>query len=189
MLKSNKNLIPFTFFKCACQAGLGAQEPRAHDLVGAGAGAEVRAVERLTGPGTRNNSGPLSNLIRTEHVTPFFKQLEIFKLRDLCKLEIGKFMFQLNSNKISKILENSFQILDEQHNYNTRLRQNCKYFSPRVNKKFAQTQLSFRGTQHWANMPTELKELPHNNFKKRYKLLLTKSTKFLKIKIQTTQRN
>jgi len=45
---------------------------------------------------------------RTEHVTPFFKQLKIFKLRDLYKLEIGKFMFQLNSNKLPKI-----QILDE----------------------------------------------------------------------------
>jgi len=44
-----------------------------------------------------------------------------------------------------------------------------------VNKKFAQTQLSFRGTQHWANTPTELKELPYNNFKKKYKLFLTKN--------------
>jgi len=50
---------------------------------------------------------------RTEHVTPFFKQLKILKLRDLYKLEVGNFMFQLNSNKLSKILENSFQILDE----------------------------------------------------------------------------
>jgi len=37
---------------------------------------------------------------RTEHVIPFFKQLEILKLRDLYKLEIDKFMFQLNSNKL-----------------------------------------------------------------------------------------
>jgi len=43
-----------------------------------------------------------------------------------------------------------------------------------VNKKFAQTQLSFGGTQHRANIPTELKELPYNNFKKIYKLLFTK---------------
>jgi len=50
---------------------------------------------------------------RTEHVTPFFTQLEILKLHDLYKLEIGKFIFQLNSNKLPKILENSFQTVDE----------------------------------------------------------------------------
>ena len=49
----------------------------------------------------------LNNIVRTitgswkfEHVSPLFKQLKLLKLHDIYKLELGKFMYQLNWNKL-----------------------------------------------------------------------------------------
>ena len=50
----------------------------------------------------------LNNVVRTitgnrkfDHVSPLFEQLKLRKLHDIYQLELGKFAYQLNWNKLS----------------------------------------------------------------------------------------
>ena len=58
----------------------------------------------------------LNNIVRTitvgrkfDHVTPLFKELKLLvrKLHDIYQLELGKFMYQLNWNKLPIIINRS----------------------------------------------------------------------------------
>ena len=40
-----------------------------------------------------------------DHVTPLFKQRKLVKLHDIYQLELGKFMYQLNWNKLPIIIQ------------------------------------------------------------------------------------
>ena len=98
----------------------------------------------------------LNNYVRTitggrkfDHVTPLFKQLKLLKLHDIYQLELGKFMYQLNWNKLPIIIQSLFTKIEDLHKYNTRQAKTTKLFLPRVSKQMAKIQLSFRGPQHW----------------------------------------
>ena len=69
----------------------------------------------------------LNNIVRTitgsrkfDHVTPLFKQLKLLKLHDIYQLELEKFMYQLNWNKLPIIIQSLFTKIEYLHKYNTR---------------------------------------------------------------------
>ena len=93
----------------------------------------------------------LNNIVRTitgsrkfDHATPLFKQLKL-KLRDIYQLELGKFMYQLNWNKLPIIIQSLFTKIEDLHKYNTRQAKRTKLFLPKISEQMAKTQLSFRG--------------------------------------------
>ena len=106
----------------------------------------------------------LNNIVRTiigsrkfDHITPLFKRLKFLKLHDIYQLELGKFMYQLNWNKLPIIIQSLFTKIEDLHKYNTRQAKTTKLFLPRVSKQMAKTQLSFRGPQHWSLIPSNIK--------------------------------
>ena len=86
-------------------------------------------------------------------------QLKLLKLRNIYRLELGKFMWQLNTNKFPEIIQSIFLKLDSLHKGDTRYSKITNLFVPRVSKKIAENQLSFRGSKQWMSIHSKLKTL------------------------------
>ena len=118
--------------------------------------------------------GRLNNIVRTitgsrkfDIVTPLLKQLKLLKLHDTNQLELGKFMYQLNWNKLPIIFQSLFTKIEGLHKYNTRQAKTAKLFLRRVYKQMTKTQLSFRGPQHWSLIPSDIKNFSWTTLKKK----------------------
>ena len=101
----------------------------------------------------------LNNIVRImtwsrkfDHVSILYKQLKLLKLEDIYKLELSKFMHQLNCNMTPKVFEKNFVKLESVQSYSTRQKTKNNYFLTRVNKTMSQKQLAFRGTKLWATL-------------------------------------
>ena len=55
-----------------------------------------------------------------DHVSILYKQLKLLNLKDIYKLELSKFMHQLNRNMTPKVFEKNFVKLENVHSYSTR---------------------------------------------------------------------
>ena len=115
----------------------------------------------------------LNNIVRImtwsrkfDHVSILYKQLKLLKLEDIYKLELSKFMHQLNCNMTPKVFEKNFVKLESVHSYSTRQKTKNNYFLTRVNKTMSQKQLAFRGTKLWATLDNSIKTKPLPVFKK-----------------------
>ena len=67
-----------------------------------------------------------------------YKSLKTLKVTDIYNLELGKFMHQLENNKLPHVFLNFFKKINEIHSYETRLIKTSTYFLPRVTKLFGQ---------------------------------------------------
>ena len=101
-----------------------------------------------------------------DHFSMLYKQQKLLKLEDIYKLELSKYMHQLNCNMNPKILDKNFVKLESVHSYSTRQKTKNKYFLTRVNKTMSQKQLSFRGTKSWVTLGNSIKTKPLPFFKK-----------------------
>ena len=115
----------------------------------------------------------LNNIVRImtwsrkfDHDSILYKQLKLLKLEHIYKLELLKFMHQLNCNMTPKVFEKNFVKLESVHSYSTRQKTKSNYFLTRVNKTRSQKQLAFRGTKLWRNLYNSIKAKPLPVFKK-----------------------
>ena len=84
-------------------------------------------------------------------------ELKLLKLHDIYLLELGKFMYQLNWNRLPIIIQLLFTKIEDLHKCSTKQAKRTKLFLPRVSNQMAKTQLSFRGPQHWSLIPSYMK--------------------------------
>ena len=101
-----------------------------------------------------------------DHASILYKQLKLLKLEDIYKLELSKFMHQLNCNMTPKVFEKNFVKLESVHSYSKRQKTKNNYFLTRVNKSMSQKQLAFRGAKLWATLDNSMKTKPLAVFKK-----------------------
>ena len=66
-------------------------------------------------------------------------------------------MYQLNWNKLPIIIQSLFTKIENLLKYNTKQAKTTKLFLSRVSKQMTETQLSFRGPQHWSLIPSDIK--------------------------------
>ena len=92
-----------------------------------------------------------------DHVSIQYKQLKLLKLEDIYKLELSKFMHQLNCNMTPKVFEKNFVELESVHSYSTRQKTKNNYFLTRDNKTMSQKQLAFCGIKLWATLDNSIK--------------------------------
>ena len=104
-----------------------------------------------------------------DHVGVLYKQHKFLKLEDIYKLELSKFVHQLNCDMTPKVFVNNFVKLESVHSYITRQKTKNEYFLLRVNKTMSKNQLAFRGTKLWATLDNSIKTKPLPVFKKIFK--------------------
>ena len=102
-------------------------------------------------------------------VTCLHKLLNFFKLDDIYRLELAKFMYQLHHKKFKTALNDCFVDITNIHSHNTRTKQNLVYFKPRVQTSTGKKFLTYRGIDLWRKIKPEVKELFWVSFKKKMK--------------------
>ena len=62
----------------------------------------------------------ITGINRFEHITPSFRQLDILKIYDLCKIEIALNMYKCQNFKLPDTFQNYFTTPNNVHHYSTR---------------------------------------------------------------------
>ena len=77
-------------------------------------------------------------------------------------------MYKLEHNKLPKLFTNNLVKITNHQTYGTRQATSSNYFLPRVGKKIAQNQLSFRGSKLWSKINLHIKSKQWDSFTKQY---------------------
>ena len=116
----------------------------------------------------------LNNIVRTITycskycpVTGLYKLLNFFKLDDIYRFELAKFMYKLHHKKFKTALNDCFVDITNIHSHNTRTKQNLVYFKPRVQTSTGKKSLTYRGIDLWEKIKPEAKELSWVSLKKK----------------------
>ena len=110
----------------------------------------------------------LSKPKRTES-TPLFKELGFLKLEDIYKFQIGKMMHKINNLTVG---DTNLTMIKNIHNYNTRQAKSNNYFIKPVSTKIGSRSFSFKGPELWNKIPLNIRKLPFNLYKSKYKQYL-----------------
>lgn len=111
----------------------------------------------------------ITNSNYNEHTAPLFKDLNLLRLNDLYKLNVGKFMYKMTHNKLPLPIKHTFIQNQEMHNHNTRQGVHIKY----RRTKIASNQISHKGPEVWLNIPADIQTAKTiNQFKSKYKKFL-----------------
>ena len=103
----------------------------------------------------------ISNHGYFDHTQPLFKSMNILKLFDINKLQIGIYIYiSVNRGNMTALLPN--------HNYPTRTREYLRV--PQHSLSLFQHSLSYSGPKIWNSVPSYIQQLPTlSTFKKHYK--------------------
>ena len=88
------------------------------------------------------------------HSSPLFHHLNILKLEDIYRLQMGRLMQKHHKNKI--VLSGSIENLSLLHSHSTRSRLSRNYFIPSVHTNLGKTSFSYNGPKIWNSFPQEV---------------------------------
>ena len=89
---------------------------------------------------------------------------KLLKIEDLYKLEIAKFMYLYEDNKLPPLFGDYFLPLKKIHCHNTRSSSSNKYLLPFFSTNKAQTIINYTGIKIWNKIPDSLKNLSYKKF-------------------------
>jgi len=81
-------------------------------------------------------------------VTNLHRLLGFLKLDEVYKLQINKFMYQLQYKTLPYVFYEKFTKISSVYNHNTRLNNSLIHHQPRINERFTKNQISYRGAKH-----------------------------------------
>ena len=90
--------------------------------------------------------------------------MKLLKIEDLYKLEITKFMYLYEHNKLPPLFSDYFLPLKNTHCHNTKSSSSNKYFLPFFSTNKAQTIINYIGVKIWNKIPNSLKKLSSKKF-------------------------
>ncbi len=90
---------------------------------------------------------------------PLFSKLGLFNFDDLFKLEVAKFMYDINNNSITPVLCDLFQKTNARHNYKTRQATNKQFCLPMVTTEARKKFINFTGIKIWNQIPLEIRSM------------------------------
>ena len=105
------------------------------------------------------------NSNRLTSVTPIFHALEILKIEDLFKYEVGKLMFQFSKKTLLVCFSSLFTYTSAIHNRSTRSQSLNNLYLPNYSTRRCQRCICFQGTKIWNSISSEIKILSYNRFK------------------------
>ena len=102
------------------------------------------------------------------HSNPLFVKYKQLKIDDLCKLNIGSFMYKFNNEMLPPMFDEMFTTNADNHNYNTRFALNFEF--PNNKLEFGNKSISYQGVKIWNSIPSNIKNSKSLNlFKSNYK--------------------
>ena len=111
---------------------------------------------------------------KCDRISLSYKNLNIWKVHDLCKLEIASFMYLYEKSRLPTTFNDKIIKPSEVHQYTTRSNPELKYYIPRF--RLARFQKSFTYTSIKINhIEKKLKQLSYSKFRNTYKAILTEA--------------
>ena len=111
--------------------------------------------------------GPLKNFFFS--ADEMFKNMEILKVQDIYKLEVGKFMHRAKSRNLPETFDNHFIRIENMQSHPLRsININPFYAKPTNTAKYRKWLTNY-GIELWNNFDPELKKLSYKCFSVRYK--------------------
>ena len=107
-----------------------------------------------------------------DHATPYYKKLNILKLKDVYNLEVGKLMYKNSKNTLPKNFTTFFTETNTIHSHNTRASSRKNLAIPYYATNCLQKSIKYQGPTIWNEIPTEIRHASSAAFKKNYKKLL-----------------
>jgi len=68
----------------------------------------------------------------TNKVTTIYKMQKILQLKDICNLEVSKFMFKCSTSQLPAAFNNYFKLITAVHSYNARQIKTRQFALPKV---------------------------------------------------------
>ena len=111
---------------------------------------------------------------KRENATPYFALLDILKLENIFKLKIGSLVHKLRYNKqeTPPALHGLVSLASDVHKHNTRFATSQNLYRPYSRTNYGLARFKVVASQTWETIPTVVKCVPYNAFKKKYKLFL-----------------
>ena len=102
---------------------------------------------------------------------PLFVKYNHLKVVDLCKYNIGTFMYKFCNDILPSTFNNMFTTNADNHNYDTRHASDFEY--PNTRLEFGSKSIGYQGVKIWNNIPMHVKNSKNlNSFKHSYKEIL-----------------
>lgn len=92
----------------------------------------------------------------TDPSKPLYAKLQILRLDDVYKLELGKYMYQYINNNLPQPLLNMFEWTKDIHSYQTRQQTYLRPFKHRLN--VTKQSLLCKGPEVWNTLPEDIKQ-------------------------------
>ena len=89
------------------------------------------------------------------HTEPLFKNLRILNLKDIYKLQIGKFMYQCKSGLLPDSFNDMFLVTRQVHSYGTRSSE--LFFLPQCRTNTRKFSISFQGPNFYNSLSPEIR--------------------------------
>ena len=117
----------------------------------------------------------ITGISRFEHITPSFRRLDIFKIHDLCKIEIAFNMHKFKNDKLPDTFQNYFTLPSNVHQNSTRSKLQQTFYVLKFRLVRFQKSFRRRGVKIWNSIEQDLKTLSLKKFCKKYKNILLQS--------------
>ena len=105
-----------------------------------------------------------------DHVTPYYEQSKILKLKDLYTYEVGKSMHKHSRKQLPSSFNSYIATVNAKHTRTTRLASSdFNLFLPRYELKNCRETSNIKESKIWNSLSEELKILSFNQFKVKYK--------------------
>ena len=98
---------------------------------------------------------------------PLFEQLNLLRIDQVYRYQVGKLMYDSNNHYIKMPVE--LETVENAHPYNTRSKTNQNYTLPYARTNIGQNSFSFIGPKIWNIIPLEIKKSSKFVFKSKYK--------------------
>ena len=89
------------------------------------------------------------------HTESLFKNLRILNLKDICKPQIGKFMYQYKSGLLPNSFNDMFLVTQQMHSYGTRSSQ--LFYLPQCRTNIRKFSISFQSPNFYNSLSPEIR--------------------------------
>ena len=111
---------------------------------------------------------------KCDHISLSYKNLNMLKVHDLCKLEIASLMYLYEKSRLATTFIKFIKPSDV-HLYTTRSNQELKYYIPRFRLVRFQKSFTCTGVKIWNTIEKKLKQLSYSKFRNTYKAILSEA--------------
>jgi len=82
---------------------------------------------------------------------------KILQLKDICNLEVSKFMYKYTTSQLPAMFNNYFKLITDVHSHNTRQIKTRQFALPKARSNSGAKMINYSAIEIWSKIPPEIK--------------------------------